>query len=127
MTANKLIWAVLGAIALGLQGAVTDGGITLGEWITVAAAGLAAFGTWLVPNTPALATAKTWVNAVVLGAGVIVPLLVGGLSQQEVWTVVIAVLTAAGVYAVPNRTPAYGQHSGGEYGGGPTPAGNPNL
>lgn len=102
MTVNKLLFALAGTIALGLQGALTDGVMTTGEWVTVVAALLAATGTWLVPNTPLLATAKTWVNALVIGSGVLVPLLTGGVSGHEVWTVVIAVLTAAGVYAVPN-------------------------
>ena len=102
MSVNKLLFALLGTVALGLQGALTDGSMSVEEYVTVGAAALAALGTWVVPNTPALTTAKTWVNAVVLGAGVLVPLLAGGVSGQEVWTVVIAVLTAAGVYAVPN-------------------------
>jgi hypothetical protein len=102
MSVNKLLFALLGTVALGLQGALTDGSMSVEEYVTVGAAALAALGTWLVPNTPALNTAKTWVNAIVLGAGVLVPLLAGGVSGQEVWTVVIAVLTAAGVYAVPN-------------------------
>lgn len=105
MTVNKLLWALVGTVALGLQGALTDGSMSVEEYVTVGAAGLAAVGTWLMPNTRALAAAKTWVNALVLGAGVLVPLLVGGVDGQEVWTVVIAVLTAAGVYAVPNKTP----------------------
>lgn len=105
MTVNKLLFALLGTAALGLQGALTDGSMSVEEYVTVGAAALAAFGTWLMPNTRFLETAKTWVNALVLGAGVLVPLLAGGVSGQEVWTVVIAVLTAAGVYAVPNATP----------------------
>jgi hypothetical protein len=91
MTVNKLLFALAGTLALGLQGALTDGVMTPEEWVTVGAALLAAVG------------AKTWVNALVLGAGVLVPLLAGGVSGHEVWTVVIAVLTAAGVYVVPNR------------------------
>lgn len=127
MSVNKLIWALLGALALGLQGGFTDGSMSVGEWVTVAGAVLAAFGVWLVPNTPALATAKTWVSALVVGTGVVVPLLPGGLSQQEIWTLVIAVLTAAGVYALPNRETSRGQHAGGEYGAGPTLAGDPKI
>lgn len=103
MNYTKLIWALAGTVALGLQGALSDGSMSVEEWVTVAAAALAALGTWLMPNTPLLTAAKTWVNALVLGAGVLVPLLTDGISGQEVWTVVIAVLTAAGVYAVPNR------------------------
>jgi hypothetical protein len=105
MTVNKLIWALVGTVALGLQGALTDGSMSTEEWVTVGAAAFAALGTWLVPNTPTLAAAKTWVNALVLGAGVLVPLLAHGVTGQEVWTVVIAVLTAAGVYRLPNKTP----------------------
>lgn len=101
MTVNKLLWALLGTVALGLQGALTDGSMSVEEYVTVGAAALAAVGTWLVPNTSALATAKTWVNAFVLGAGAVIPLLPGGISSQEVWTIVIAVGTAAGVFLVP--------------------------
>lgn len=101
MQYSKLLWAIVGTIALGLKAALADNAMSVEDWVTVVAAALAAFGTWLVPNTPVLATAKTWVNAVVLGAGVLVPLLPDGLSGQEWWTVVIAVLTAAGVYLLP--------------------------
>jgi hypothetical protein len=108
MNYNKLIWAIVGTIALGLQAALVDNTMSTGDWVTVIAAALAAIGTWLVPNTPLLATAKTWTNALVLGAGVLIPLLPDGLNQHEVVTLVIAVLTAAGVYVVPNRpTPLY--------------------
>lgn len=103
MDYRKLFWAILGAVLFGVQGALTDGGLSVAEVITVGSAGLAAVGTWLVPNTAALATAKTWVNAVVLGAGVLLPLLPGGLTGQEWVTVGLAVLTAAGVYLVPNK------------------------
>jgi hypothetical protein len=101
MTVNKLLWALLGTVALGLQGALTDSSMSVEEYVTVGAAALAAVGTWLVPNTSALATAKTWVNAFVLGAGAVIPLLPDGISSQEVWTIVIAVGTAAGVFLVP--------------------------
>jgi hypothetical protein len=120
---RKLLLAIVGAVVLALQAAFTDGSMSTAEWVTVVAAALAAFGTWLMPNTDLLATAKTWVNALVLGAGVIVPLLADGLTQQEIWTAVIAVLTAAGVLAVRN-VDTYGQHAA-EFGGGQTLAGDP--
>lgn len=101
MTYWKLVWALAGTVALGLQGALTDGALSVEDWITVGAAALAAVGTWLVPNTDLLAKAKLWVSAIVLGAGVLLPLLPGGVTGTEWWTVVIAVLTAAGVYVVP--------------------------
>lgn len=101
MDYKKLIVAIAGVVAFGLQGALTDNGLSLEEGIVLGAAVLNAFGTWLLPNTAALATAKTWVNALVLGAGAVIPLLPGGISSQEVWTIVIAVGTAAGVFLVP--------------------------
>ena len=103
MNYMKLLWAVAGAVALAVKGALVDDGMSLEDYVTVGAAGLAALGTWLMPNTPALATAKTWVNALVLGSGVLVPLLLDGVTGEEWVTVLIAVMTAAGVYAFPNR------------------------
>lgn len=100
MNYMKLVWAVVGALALALKGALVDG-MSVEDYVVVGSAGLAAVGTWLVPNTPTLAAAKLWVNALVLGAGVLVPLLAGGVSGEEWMTVVIAVFTAAGVYLMP--------------------------
>lgn len=101
MDYRKLLWAILGTVALGVQGALTDGSLSVEEYVTVGAAGLACVGTWLVPNTPSLARAKTWVTSLVLGAGVLVPLLPDGLTPQEWLTTGIAVITAAGVYVLP--------------------------
>lgn len=102
MTYSKLIAALVGALAFGLHGALADDVMSLDDWIKTGALVLAAVGTWLVPNTPVLATAKLWVNALVVGAGVLVPLLADGVTGQEWMQMVIAVLTAAGVYLVPN-------------------------
>lgn len=105
MTYNKLFFAIFGAVLFTVQGALTDG-INASEWVTIAAAGLAAVGTWLMPNTPALETAKTWVNAIVLGAGVLAPAVLDGLSSSDWVTFGITVITAAGVYAVPKEPKA---------------------
>jgi hypothetical protein len=99
---NKLFFAIFGAVLFTVQGAMTDG-IDSGEWVTIVAAGLAAFGTWLMPNTPVLETAKTWVNAVVLGAGVLAPAVLDGLSSSDLVTFGLTVLTAAGVYLIPKE------------------------
>jgi len=105
MTYNKLLWAIFGAVLFTVQGAMNDG-ISADEWVTIAAAGLAAVGTWLMPNTPALETAKTWVNAIVLGAGVLAPAVIDGLSSADLVTFGLTVLTAAGVYAIPKEPKA---------------------
>lgn len=103
MTINKLIAALVGAAALALKGALADDSMSVEDWIVTVSAVLAAFATWIVPNTARLAAAKTWANALVMGAGVLVPLLVGGVSGEDWMPVLIAVLTAAGVYLVPNK------------------------
>jgi hypothetical protein len=103
MNYMKLVWALAGTLALGLQTGLSDGVLSLEDGLLVGAAGLASVGTWLVPNTPALATAKVWVNAFVLGTGTLVTVLPDGVTGQEWMTVGIAVLTAAGVYMVPNK------------------------
>lgn len=103
MKINKLLVAILGAVVLAVQAGLQDNALSVSDWVTIGAAALAALGTWLIPNTPALVTAKLWVNALVLGAGVVLPLLQdGGLTPQEWLTVLIAVLTAGGVYAIGN-------------------------
>lgn len=105
MTINKLIWALVGATAFGLQGGLSDGHLDTVELIGFVGMLLTALGTWIVPNTPVLEKAKTWVAALVVGTGVLVPHLVDGWQiSADLWPVVIAVLTSAGVYVVPNRS-----------------------
>lgn len=103
MNYMKLVWALAGTVALGMQTSLSDGVLSLEDGLLVGSAALAAVGAWLVPNTPVLATAKLWVNAFVLGTGTLVTVLPDGVTGQEWWTVGIAVLTAAGVWAVPNK------------------------
>ncbi len=103
MTVNKLIAALVGALVFGLHRGLADDIMSAEDIVMTVSMVLAAVGTWLVPNTPALATAKLWVNALVVGAGVLVPLIAGGVSTQEGIDILIAVLTAAGVYVVPNK------------------------
>lgn len=103
MTVNKLIAALVGALVFGLHTGLADDVMSLGDVVMTVSMVLAAVGTWLVPNTPTLATAKLWVSALVIGSGVLIPLLANGVTTQEWIDVVIAVLTAAGVYFVPNK------------------------
>lgn len=105
MTANKLLAALVGTLALGLQQYLDDGRLSGVEWVLLVGMLLTALGAWLVPNTPALTAAKTWTAALVIGAGVLAPLLADGLQQADIWPTLIAVLTAAGVWAAPNKIP----------------------
>lgn len=103
MNYMKLVWALAGAVALGMQTGLSDGVLSLEDGLLVGSAGLAALGTWLMPNTAALVAAKLWVNAFVLGTGTLVTVLPDGVTGQEWMTVGIMVLTSAGVYVVPNK------------------------
>jgi hypothetical protein len=97
----KLLWALGGTLAYGLQTSLS-GGLSGPEIAGLVAMLLTALGTWLIPNTPQLATAKTWVAALVVGAGVLGPGLADGWQPDtDLWPVLIAVLTAAGVYVLP--------------------------
>jgi hypothetical protein len=103
MTIKKLLVAIVGAVAFGLQGALSDNLLSTVELIGLIAMVLTAVGTWVVPNTSVLQAAKTWLAALVVGAGVLVPVLADGWQTNgDLWPVLIAVLTAAGVYVAPD-------------------------
>lgn len=102
MDFKKLLVALVGAVVFGLQGALSDNNMSTAELIGLISLGLTAIGTWIVPNTSVLTAAKTWLAALVVGAGVLVPALVDGWqTNADLWPIVIAVLTAAGVYVAP--------------------------
>lgn len=103
MTFKKLIAAIVGTVAFGLQTALSDGTMTTAELIGFIAMILTVIGTWIVPNTSILAAAKTWLAALVVGSGVLIPALVDGWQTNvDLWPIVISVLTAAGVYVAPD-------------------------
>jgi hypothetical protein len=49
----KAIVAVVGAVAVVVQSALTDGTITSAEWVTIAIAAVTAVGVYLKANKPA--------------------------------------------------------------------------
>jgi len=49
----KAIVAVVGAVAVVVQSALTDGTITSAEWVTIAIAAITAVGVYLKSNKPA--------------------------------------------------------------------------
>jgi hypothetical protein len=69
------------------------------------AAVMAAFGVFLFRNTPAFDYAKSWVSALVLGAGVLLPELKDGFTTADLWPAIVVVATALGVLVLPNAKP----------------------
>jgi hypothetical protein len=49
----KAIVAVVGAVAVAVQVALTDGTVTSAEWVTIAIAAVTAVGVYLKANAPA--------------------------------------------------------------------------
>lgn len=102
MNVNKLLFGLVGAALVALQTGLSDG-FSLTEQIALGATLLGVLGAWLVPNTPALNTAKTWVVAVGTATALLATLAGDGLTGQDWLTALLLVLTTAGVYAVPNK------------------------
>lgn len=102
MNVNKLLFGLVGAALVALQTGLSDG-FSQTEAIALGATLLGVLGAWLVPNTPALNTAKTWVVAVGTATALLATLAGDGLTGQDWLTALLLVLTTAGVYAVPNR------------------------
>lgn len=105
MDYKKLLWAILGPVVLFLKDALSGGStLSMPEAITVGALALGALGTWIIPNTPLLYTAKTWVNAVGAGSALLAILATDGLVGDDWLDALIVVLTTAGVLVIPNAT-----------------------
>lgn len=102
----KLAWALIGGVALFLKSALGDG-MTDQEWLHVATIAVGIFGVWLIPNTSALAAAKTWVMALAAVLVVAETLLTGGITPAEWSDLLIVLLTAAGVLPTAGGAPMY--------------------
>lgn len=103
MDVRKLIGPVLGGLIYFLySGPLTDGHLTVIEWVGVVSFLFATVGTYMMPNTTLLAAAKMWINAFVLGLGVLVLQLADGWqTNADLGPVLLTILTAAGVYRLP--------------------------
>lgn len=104
--ARKFFVALAGAAALAVASVLTDNLITTVEWVQIVIAVATAMQVWVTANVPALTWAKT-LTAVVLGvANLLVGMIADGLDAADWSALVVAALTAAGVYAVPNSLAA---------------------
>ena len=91
---------VLSLVVAALAG---DGAIDLNEWANVVILGTGAVSVAIAPNAPGSKYVKAILAAASAVASLLVSLYTGGLTSPEVWQLVVAALTAAGVYRVPNQ------------------------
>lgn len=95
--------AALGAALMLLTGALTDGSVSNLEWLQVAASALTAFQVAAFANH----AAQPYVKAGLAGLGAVFTFLIGVLPDHHFgvsdWPALgISVLTAVGVFTVPN-------------------------
>lgn len=96
-TYGKALAAVVGAALIVVQTAVGDGRIDAQEWVQIAIAAATAVGVYVVPLAPQYRWGKTAVAVVLAVLQVLTTVVLGGLDTQEVVTLLITALTAAGV------------------------------
>ena len=102
---RKAVAAILGAVGVVTLAALTDSRIDTAEAFVIGIAGLNGVAVYLVPNIPGTvgASLKFAISAVLAVVSAIALYREGGLSPQEIALVVVAGLTALGVYVVPNE------------------------
>lgn len=105
MSYIKLLVALVGAVVMSVASFYTDGQFTAEEGVQVAIAGATAAGVWAAANVPGLTWAKTFVAVLLAVLTLLVSYITDGVSTSEWLNLGVAALTAAGVYALPNRQP----------------------
>lgn len=101
---RALLFPLIGGLVMTLlqaYQAVSGDGVEASEWVTVVIQGFTLLTIWLTANVPGFDKAKAWVSATMLILNMLVTLIVGGLTGNEISQLVIAFLGAVGVFAVP--------------------------
>lgn len=98
-----LAGTVLMTVLTGIQAATSDGSITDGqEVIQITIGVVTTFSVWAAANLPGATWIKTAVAAVLAALNVLVTAILGGVHTGEIVNMVIAVLVALGIAAVPS-------------------------
>jgi predicted xylose isomerase-like sugar epimerase len=102
---KKLIWPILGLIVMAvlttIQQVNADNVITASEWVMVALQALMAFNVWATANLPQYASMKSYVAAAIAMVSLLVSLITGGLTTNEIVNLIITGLAALGVIFTP--------------------------
>jgi FtsH-binding integral membrane protein len=80
---------------------VAEGGVTPSEWIMVLIALFGTFTVWGAANISGFTKAKTLLGAVALVLNLLVSLIIGGLTSDELLLLVVQFLGALGVAGAP--------------------------
>lgn len=100
---GKSIVAVLAAVLIALQSALT-GGVSAAEVLVIITAGVTAFVVWLAPSLPGAAGVKAVAGLALTALNAAGMLLVDGWSTSDTISVVIAVAGALGVLGAPSQS-----------------------
>jgi len=102
---NKLIWPVLGLVIMAILTTVqqvnADNHIQAFEWVMVGLQAVMAFNVWATANLPQYTKMKTYVAAVIAVLQLLVTLIDGGLTTNEIINLIITGLAALGVALTP--------------------------
>jgi uncharacterized membrane protein len=102
---NKLILPLLGllimAVLTTIQQVNADDHITASEWVMVGVQAVMALNVYLTANLPQYEKMKTYVAAIITGLQLLVTLIDGGLTTNEIINLVITVIAALGVAFTP--------------------------
>jgi hypothetical protein len=102
---RKLIWPIIGLVVMAvlttIQQVNDDNHITASEWVMVGLQALMAFNVWATANLPQYERMKTYVAAAIVALQLLVTLIDGGLTTNEVINLVITFIAALGVAFTP--------------------------
>jgi drug/metabolite transporter (DMT)-like permease len=109
MKYGKAIVAILAAAAVAVfQARSGDQRIGPTEWVAVAIAAVSAVGVYLVPLAPHAKWTKTAVAVLLAVLQALATVILGGLGTDELITLLITAMGAAGVYLAPAVSPLPG-------------------
>lgn len=103
-THGKSLAALLAALVMAgivTYQAVVLEGVTPSEWVMVLIAVFGSFVTWAAANITGFEKAKTLVSAVTVVLNLLVAVIIGGLTSDEVLLLVVHFLGALGVAGAP--------------------------
>lgn len=100
---RKAVLSIVATVIAGITTALTDNHISDAEWVNIAILGVGAVAVFFGPNTPFAPYTKTVLAGLTAGLVALQSFITDGLTQTEMYQIVLAVLAAIGVYAVPNK------------------------